>query len=315
MNMGSTNYQKIVKDGVVIQEGMIDTQTKFEQLTPNIDFTDKTVLDIGCNTGMLGYLALQAGARQVTGIDTDISTIEQARKIFPELIFRCEQAEEVHGNYDIIIASGMLHYIKDLDTLFELFARCAKQVICDLWINESVDNIFTSTYRNIYIPSVPAFAGITRKHFSCVQDLGPTISPDNSNRHVFHLSGPTPSIPEAILISGEGGTGKTTLAQTYFNHKHLMTDNLSATWRNDCTRDANKLFSAAYYSDLVRGHLIQEYLDFFINTLDQWLSRCINRDIIIEGYELSFFDFKIRAAQLLRDLGWTNIIEINKDAQ
>jgi len=314
MNMGSTNYQKIVKDGVVIQEGMIDTQTKFEQLTPNIDFTDKTVLDIGCNTGMLGYLALQAGARQVTGIDTDIATIEQARKIFPELTFRCEQAEEVYGNYDIIIASGMLHYIKDLDTLFELFARCAKQVICDLWINESVDNVFTATHRNIYIPSISAFAGITRKHFSCVQDLGPTISPDNSNRHVFHLSGPTLSIPEAILISGPGGVGKTTLAQTYFHHKHLMTDNISAEWRNQVTRDASFLFSAGYYSNLVRGHHIKEYLDFFINYLGRWLSGNINRDIIVEGYELCFYDFKLPAANLIRGFGWTNIKEIKKDS-
>jgi len=307
-------YQRIVKDGIVIQEGDTDTLTKFAQLTQGIDFTGKTVLDCGCNTGMLGYLTLQQGAKQVTGIDIDRDVIKQARSIFPELTFRCEDAEDVYGYYDIIIASGMLHYIKDLDHLFSLFARCTKQVICDLWICESPDAIFTSTYRNIFIPSIPAFCAIAGRHFSCIQDKGVTISPDSSLRHVFHLSGPKPTLPEAILIYGPGGTGKTTLAQTYFSHKHLMTDNLSAAWRNELTRDANKTFSAAYYANLVRGHYLNEYLDFFISTLHEWLTGCVNRDIVIEGYELSFFDFKLRAADLLRSCGWTSIKEINKES-
>lgn len=309
--MGSFTYQKIVKNGTLIQEGSIDTILKFQQLTQGIDFNGKTVLDVGCNTGMLGYLALQQGAKQVIGIDVDRETISMAKELFPELTFRCEQAENIYGNYDIIIASGMLHYIKDLDHLFGMFARCSKQVVCDLWICESPDSIFTSTYRNIFIPSIPAFCSIARKHFSCIQDKGPTISPDNSLRHVFHLSGPTPSKPECILISGHGGTGKTTLAQTFFHHKHLMTDNLSAAYRISMTRDASVLFSAAYYSDLVRGHFINKYIDFFINTLAEWLSGCINQDIVLEGYELCFYDFKLKAAELIRNSGW-EIKEIQK---
>lgn len=312
MQTSTPTYQRIIKDNLVIQEGDTDTLTKFLHLSQGINFNNKKVLDIGCNTGMLGYLALQNGASHVTGIDTNRDVIKRAKTIFPEITFRCEQAEEIYGSYDIIIASGVLHYISDLDRLFGLFARCAKQVICDLWINQSQEPIFTSTYRNIYIPSIPAFYNITRKHFSTVEDKGPTISPDNSLRHVFHLSNPTPSTPEAILISGPGGTGKTTLAQTYFHHKHLMTDNIFASWRINLTYDANKLFSAAYYANLVRGNYVNEYLDFFIQTLNTWLTGCINRDIILEGYELCFFDFKLRAAELIRNSGW-EVKEIIKE--
>lgn len=313
MDKGSTNYQRIVRDGVVIQEGSIDTEVKFQELTQGIDFTNKTVLDVGCNTGMLGYLALQRGAKQVTGIDSNREVITQARKIFPEITFRCEQAEEIYGNYDIIIASGMLHYIKDLDTLFSYFSRCSNQVLCDLWLHPAQVPIYALTPRGIYIPSKPAFLSTINKHFALVEDKGPTISPDGSSRFVFHLSNPTPSTPEAILISGPGGTGKTTLAQTFFHHKHLMTDNISSAYRISMTRDGNNLFSAAYYSSLIRGHYIDRYLDFFLSTLNTWLTGCINRDIVLEGYELCFFDFKLRAADLIRRSGW-KVTEIIKES-
>lgn len=309
-NTGQDDYQRVIKDGVLIQEGSMDTLVKFQQLTKDINFEGKTVLDVGCNVGYLGYLALNQGAKSVVGIDTNRDNINRAKDLFPEITFRCEDVEDIYGSYDIIIASGMLHYISDLDRLFGLFARCSKQVICDLWICESPDAIFTSTHRNIFIPSIPAFCNIARKHFSCIQDKGPTISPDNSLRHVFHLSGPTSTIPECVMISGSGGVGKTTLAQTFFGYKHLMTDNLFNTWRIEATMDANKLFSAAYYSNLVRGYYVQEYLDFFINKLSLWLTSCINRDIVLEGYELCFLDFKLRAADLIRNSGW-QIKEIN----
>lgn len=298
------NYQKIVIGDEVIQEGMIDTLTKFKHLSQDIDFTNKSVLDIGCNTGMLGYLASQQGASQVTGIDIDREVIRQARELFPKLTFRCERAEDVYGNYDIIIASGMLHYISDLDSLFGYFARCAKQVLCDIWLHPSQVPIFALTPRGIYIPSKPAFISLVQKHFKTIELKGKTISPDDSERFIFHLSDPTPTIPEALFISGSGGIGKTTLAQTYFNHRHLMTDNISATWRNMITRDANALFSAAYYANLVRGNYIDSYLDFFIKTLNEWLIGCINRDIVLEGYELCFYDFKLKAADLIRNSGW-----------
>ena len=43
-------------------------------------FNGKTVLDVGCGTGILSMFAAQAGARHVYGVDSS-SVIEQARQI------------------------------------------------------------------------------------------------------------------------------------------------------------------------------------------------------------------------------------------
>ncbi len=304
------SYQRVVKDNVLVQSGDNDTLTKFQQLSQGIDFTGKSVLDCGCNLGVLGYLALQQGAKSVVGIDTNREYIEQARSVFPEIIFRCERVEDIYGSYDIIIASALLHYIADLDNLFELFSRCAKQVICDIWIHPSQVPIYALTERDIFIPSKPAIYHIVHRYFSKIEEKGIALSPDNTMRCIFHISEPKLKKPEAVLISGPGRVGKTTLARTYFNHKHLMTDTLSASWIMGRAGYSNAIGD---HSSLIRGRLVQKYVDFLISELTEQLTTCINRDIVIEGNELGFPDFKVPVIKLLKDLGWQKIVEIHKE--
>ena len=42
------------------------------------DVKDKTVLDIGCNTGMFCFEALKRGAREVTGLDKNVDFVQAA---------------------------------------------------------------------------------------------------------------------------------------------------------------------------------------------------------------------------------------------
>lgn len=42
-----------------------------------VDFRDKTVLDVGCGTGALCVEAVRLGARQVTGVDLDVSAARE----------------------------------------------------------------------------------------------------------------------------------------------------------------------------------------------------------------------------------------------
>ncbi|KAF8893408.1 S-adenosyl-L-methionine-dependent methyltransferase [Infundibulicybe gibba] len=95
-------------------------------------FKDKTVLDVGCGTGILSMFAAKAGAKHVVGIDMS-NIIDQAQKIITANGFKdtitlvkgkLEEAELPVQQFDIIISEWMgyfLLYESMLDTV--LLAR------------------------------------------------------------------------------------------------------------------------------------------------------------------------------------------------
>lgn len=292
-------YQRIIKDGELIQKGDMDTPVKFAQLMTGIDLTGKRVLDVGCNLGMMCRLSLDAGAVSAKGIDINPEYIEQARGLFPEIQFECETAEGIAGEFDIIIASGMLHYLRDLDVAFRSFARCSKMVVLDIWLNDSPDAVFTLSHRNIFIPSKSAFLHIAGKYFRKIEEKGPALSPDISKRYVFHLLEPCVDKPKAVLVYGEGNTGKTTLATKLFGHVYLGTDHIARSWRYD---NREYFMSVAWFSNLARGKYQQEYLDYYFNWFSKWLPTVKNKDIVLEGYDLMFDDLRAGIIAMLD--GW-----------
>ncbi|KAJ7217773.1 S-adenosyl-L-methionine-dependent methyltransferase, partial [Mycena pura] len=95
-------------------------------------FKDKTVLDVGCGTGILSMFAAKAGAKHVVGIDMS-NILDQAQKIIEANGFKdtitlvkgkLEEAELPFQEFDIIISEWMgyfLLYESMLDTV--LLAR------------------------------------------------------------------------------------------------------------------------------------------------------------------------------------------------
>ncbi|TDL26105.1 S-adenosyl-L-methionine-dependent methyltransferase [Rickenella mellea] len=95
-------------------------------------FKDKTVLDVGCGTGILSMFAAKAGAKHVVGIDMS-NIIDQAQKIIEANGFKdtitlvkgkLEESELPLQQFDIIISEWMgyfLLYESMLDTV--LLAR------------------------------------------------------------------------------------------------------------------------------------------------------------------------------------------------
>ncbi|KAI0266986.1 S-adenosyl-L-methionine-dependent methyltransferase [Gloeopeniophorella convolvens] len=100
-------------------------------------FKDKTVLDVGCGTGILSMFAAKAGAKHVVGIDMS-NIIDQAAKIveangFKDTITlvkgKLEEAELPIQQFDIIISEWMgyfLLYESMLDTVLEARDRYLK---------------------------------------------------------------------------------------------------------------------------------------------------------------------------------------------
>ena len=286
--------QTVIKNGITIK-GTMDTTAKFNLMTEGVDLKGKRVLDVGCNEGMMCQLAAEQGAN-VLGIDINRDVIKQAKENFPHLNFECLSAEKMYGNYDIIIASAVLHYL-DLDKTFAIFSRCVKQVICDIWLHPSEVPIFALTTRGIYIPSMSAFMHIASKYFSTIDLIGPSHSPDDSERFIFHLSNPLPNPPSAVIIYGIGDSGKSTLSRTYFNHSILRTDDIFFAWKE---AHIHLMLSISFFSDMLRAKYLSNYLEFCTKEITNWLMPRLNHDIVIEGYDLCYEDYRTNVIDLLK---------------
>ncbi|MBA4410291.1 MAG: 50S ribosomal protein L11 methyltransferase [Bacteroidota bacterium] len=76
-------FELVIEPKMAFGTGNHETTTLVAEQILNMDITGKTVLDMGCGTGILGMLASLKGAKSVTAIDIDTwsfeSTIENAR--------------------------------------------------------------------------------------------------------------------------------------------------------------------------------------------------------------------------------------------
>lgn len=93
------------------------------------DFTEKTVLDLGCGYGWHCLYAYHQGAKEVLGIDSSQRMLEVARKKAAGLpiVYRqmgMEEIRNIHTEFDIVLSSLAIHYIADIRTLFQAIYDC-----------------------------------------------------------------------------------------------------------------------------------------------------------------------------------------------
>ena len=302
-------YQRIIRDKKLIQKGNIDTYMKFDQLFKGVDVAKKWVLDVGCNTAEMGRIAKGKGAAYYCGIDARRDFITEAKKVNQDLSLRVGRAEDVAGKYDIIIASAMFHYITDHHKFFNQLARVGKLVVMDAWLSDSKENGFFKTERNLFIPSESAFLFIAGQYFKTIKKVGPALAPDSSKRFVFHLSEPKPKKAKAVLIYGKSGAGKTTAARDMFDFNHLQLDQVFVDYLISTFRGGYpKITSVSDFVDGMETHK-ERYLKRHADHIKNWLSSRINRDIVIEGYDMIKYDYRKMVVDIIKPLGWTDIDE------
>lgn len=105
------------------------------------DMNGKTILDLGCGTGIFTFLLEQHIPARLVGIDLSEEMLEIANKKAVDrksiAQFHLGDAEKF-GDYtndvfDLIFSSTMTHYIENLDMFFENISKCLKsEGICVL---------------------------------------------------------------------------------------------------------------------------------------------------------------------------------------
>lgn len=144
-------FELVIEPKMAFGTGNHETTTLVAEQILEMDLTGKTVIDMGCGTGILGMLASMKGAKSVTAIDIDTwsfeSTVENAR---------------LNNIFNLEAKLGDARLLGD--ELFEIiFANIHKNVILtDLPVYESVlqsgGKLYLSGFYTQDMPDVKAKA-------------------------------------------------------------------------------------------------------------------------------------------------------------
>ena len=97
------------------RRGKVSGDLEFNEVLKEVSWKNKNVLDVGCGTGRLLYLAAKKGAK-CTGVDFSNEAIKIAKKkyIHPNLSFQeLDITENFSSKYDVIVSIGTLEHQDD----------------------------------------------------------------------------------------------------------------------------------------------------------------------------------------------------------
>jgi putative methylase len=110
----------------------------------NGDILDRTVLDLGCGTGMLAIASYLLGAAKVIGVETDESALEMARKnasaFEAEIEFIRSDVSDHNGRVDTVVQNPPFgSQYRNADRPFLDKAMKLADVVYSLHLTETVD--------------------------------------------------------------------------------------------------------------------------------------------------------------------------------
>lgn len=124
-------FELVIEPKMAFGTGNHETTTLVAEQILNMDFSGKTVLDMGCGTGILGMLASLKGAQKVTAIDID------------------------HWSYESTAENAHMNNIGNLE---------AKLGDAGLLGTEMFDIIFANIHKNIIINDLPAYEKVLKNN-------------------------------------------------------------------------------------------------------------------------------------------------------
>jgi SAM-dependent methyltransferase len=125
-------YQTIQLSNGLITPGKFDSRKRLKFLSDE-EFSNKSVLDIGCNSGFYCLWAKKKGASRVVGIDIDKNRLQQARILTDIEQLDVEYYEKpIHDianwkRFDIVFCFAVLTEIKDILGTLEILKNIIGQ--------------------------------------------------------------------------------------------------------------------------------------------------------------------------------------------
>jgi len=89
----------------------------FENISKQVSFEGKSVLELGCGRGILSYLAYKSGAREITLVDFSDKALNYAENLFDGIegisFIKADILNlDLNRTYDIVLSSGVVEHFK-----------------------------------------------------------------------------------------------------------------------------------------------------------------------------------------------------------
>jgi len=106
-------------DGEESEGFLRESRLRLDLAMRHVPLAGKRVLEVGCATGEVCHLVVQAGAT-VLGIDLSVEIIEEARRRFPEIAFEAVPLERVRdeAGFDAILAFEVVEHFPSPKVFF-----------------------------------------------------------------------------------------------------------------------------------------------------------------------------------------------------
>jgi SAM-dependent methyltransferase len=121
----------------ITQQRIAAARDGMAKLLPSGEIVGRTMLDIGCGSGLHALAALELGAAGVVAIDFDPKSVETARSVLARYAagkaWKVEAGDALvldsaaMGAFDIVYSWGVLHHTGDLDRAMSTAARLVSQ--------------------------------------------------------------------------------------------------------------------------------------------------------------------------------------------
>lgn len=172
-NHGNVMYQPIPFAGYEGKEFVRkDCQERWDAIDRNHDFWNQTVLDYGCAEGYMGFMAIKAGAKYCTFIDTDndcLKTIADVsfKHCFSDKVYTANSM--VGGGFDVCICLDLLYHPEDL-TLRDLSDTCYVLFVSPAGDGSTRNTRLERDAKDIYENIIPIHTGYEgRTIYKCWQ--------------------------------------------------------------------------------------------------------------------------------------------------